>query len=244
MCRPVGEPKSEEQTLRVTLPGTLYQRGSRWWWYVKLPGEDKPRSRPLKSNGARAAVSDRKAAEEIALALWEQTIRAQVTRQVELQNGEKLAMLKAQFLDRVHHFTQMVERATAKAEAEARARAEAEAKLAQFAADGAAEDTRPVATPEPPSPLPLNPVSFPEEASCLPPAARPEPPQPEVSAWEGPLTIENPETGCCECCNASRTPVTQLKRIDSGQWLCPRCLAALQSDAARISSDTFLERSR
>jgi hypothetical protein len=66
----------------------------------------------------------------------------------------------------------------------------------------------------------------------------------ETQEPAGPRSSEGPETGCCECCNASGTPVAQLKRIDSGQWLCPHCLAALQSDAARVQSDALPERAQ
>lgn len=40
------------------LPGSLYQRNRRWWWKVQLPGEDKPKARPLKPIGSRYAMTD------------------------------------------------------------------------------------------------------------------------------------------------------------------------------------------
>jgi hypothetical protein len=170
----------EGQPPKVTLPGTLYQRGDRWWWSVKLPGEDRARSRPLKEKGAKAAVQDLAVAEALALALWEQNIREQAALQIQVENSQKIAALKAQFLDKVRHFTEVVESATAKAQAEARARAEAEARLREKAA----------------------------------PAMSP--------------------TGTCDCCGSNGLPATELRHIDSGQRLCPRCLAALRADAARI----------
>lgn len=51
-----------------------------------------------------------------------------------------------------------------------------------------------------------------------------------VSAVAPPLLVE---TGVCECCGATGIAMTHLTRIDSGQWLCPRCLAALRTDATR-----------
>lgn len=240
------ERKIEGQTLRVTLPGTLYRRGNRWWWCVALPGESKPKPRPLKPKGAKVATSDRHLAEEIAVELWGQTIREQVARQIELQNGEKLATLKAQFLDKVHHFTQIVERATAKAEAEARARAAAEAKLAKLLSGGDPAGAKPVAAP------PLALASVPtqnlaprQEEEDAPPAPSTlhEPPRPETPEAAEPVTIQNlqTETSYCECCTAADTPAARLTRIDSGQWLCPRCLAALQNDATRIQSGAFAD---
>jgi hypothetical protein len=123
----------EGQPPRVTLPGTLYQRRDRWWWSVKLPGEDRTRARPLKEKGAKAAVQDLATAEALALALWEQSIREQAALHIQVESSQKIAALKAQFLDKVRHFTEVVESATAQAQAEARARAEAEARLREMA---------------------------------------------------------------------------------------------------------------
>ncbi len=176
---PTGQP---EETLRVTLPGKAYLRGNRWWWCVKLPGQEKARSRPLKAQGAKAAVSDRKAAEAVALEIWEQAVREQAERQAKAESSQTIAKLKAQFLDKVRHFTEITESAKAKAQAEAQARAQAELKLKQVA-----------------------------EQRAL-------------------------RTGSCECCGAAGVPVTKLRRIDSGQFLCPRCLEALRADASRAFS--------
>lgn len=181
---PTGQP---EETLRATLPGKAYQRGNRWWWCVKLPGEEKARSRPLKAQDAKAAVSDRKAAEAVALEIWEQAVREQAEKQTKAESSQTIARLKAQFLDRVRHFTKVVESANAKAQAEARARAQAELKLKQI-----------------------------NEQRTL-------------------------RTGSCECCGAAGIPVPKLRRIDSGQFLCPRCLEALRADASRGFSPALAE---
>ncbi len=175
------------ETLRVTLPGKAYQRGNRWWWCVKLPGEEKARSRPLKTQEAKAAVSDRKEAEAVALEIWEQAVREQAAKQTKAQSSQTIARLKAQFLDKVRQYTEIIESAKAKARAEARARAQAELKLKQVTA---------------------------QTTLC---------------------------TGPCECCGAAGIPVTELKRIDSGQLLCPRCLEALRTDASRIFSCALAE---
>jgi len=242
-----GDRKMEGQALRVTLAGTMYQRGSRWWWWVRLPGEDRARPRPLKVKGARAAASDRKTAETIAFEMWEQAVREQAARQIEAQSGQKLATLKAQFLDKVRHFTEIVERATAKAEAEARARAEAEAKLAQLAQNGGrtAEDAGPGTKDK----GPIGDCRLPTgdwNRSPDPQSATPDATVRSTSApSRGPQSaIDNLQSGvgCCECCGAMSIPAAQLKQIDSGQWLCPRCLAALQADAARIQPHASVER--
>jgi integrase len=55
-------------------PGSLYQRNSRWWWKVQLPGEKKCKNRPLKPVGARFATTDYSVACEIAENLWQQAV--------------------------------------------------------------------------------------------------------------------------------------------------------------------------
>lgn len=173
------------QTLKVTLPGKAYQRGSRWWWCVKLPGEEKAKAHPLKAKQAKAAVADRRAAEEVALEMWGQAIRAETEKHVRAENSRTIARLKAQFLDKVRQFSEIVENTKARVQAEAQARAEAEEKLKRIT-EGAAVPTRP-----------------------------------------------------CDCCGAPRIPAANLKRIDSGQLLCPRCLAALRAEVAQAGAQAL-----
>lgn len=48
------------------LPGTIYKNGNRYWWKVKLPGEERTSSRPLKPVGATIATCDYNVAVECA----------------------------------------------------------------------------------------------------------------------------------------------------------------------------------
>ena len=48
------------------VPGSFYLRSGRWWWSVRLPGEDKAVSRPLKPAGARFATTEKTVAVAIA----------------------------------------------------------------------------------------------------------------------------------------------------------------------------------
>jgi len=79
------------------LPGSFYQRGGRWWWKVQLPGESKPKARPLRPVGARYATRDRAVAEQVALEMlrqatlsadrpasaWDGTIKGLIARYLE-----------------------------------------------------------------------------------------------------------------------------------------------------------------
>jgi hypothetical protein len=132
-ARPAAH-RTDEPLLKVTFPGRLHKRGTRWWWEVQLPGEDRTRTRPLRLPEAKAATDDRKVVEKIAFEMWEQALRETTERRIRAEADQKIARLKAQFLEKVQNFSSIVEDATAKAEAETRAREELEARLKQVAA--------------------------------------------------------------------------------------------------------------
>jgi len=274
---PRPAPKASSETPKVTLPGELYLRTDQWWWRVKLPGEDKARARPLTPEGTKVAPGDRETAEKVAFATWEHAVEEHAAKQVKLESAEKIERLKAQFLDKVRHFTELVETANAKIEAEAKARAEAEAKLAEVlqaagpsmedggqrteggqrtgdrgqsiqqgavparqgeiapvdsaavgAAAGASQtangrsEGKPPPTQEAPHGITISEPRQPPLSNATPPSLSAAPPL---------------ETGVCECCGATGVAMACLTRIDSGQSLCPRCLAALRADVARIDAD-------
>jgi len=52
------------------LPGCIYRNGNRWWWKVRLPGEDRIRARPLKPYGAKWATKDEIVAREVARQMY------------------------------------------------------------------------------------------------------------------------------------------------------------------------------
>lgn len=185
--RKKGQGNDPKEGFRVTLPGKAYRRGNRWWWRVKLPGEDKARARALKAEGVKAATSDEAEAERIAFEMWEQAVWEQAQKKARIESSETIERLKAQFLDKVRHFTGIVQDATSKAEAEGQARAEAEARLEEL--------TRHTQV----------------------------------------------KTQACECCGATDIPAVTLQRIDSGQLLCPACMAALHHDGARAEASDFIE---
>jgi hypothetical protein len=178
---------------QAPLPGEFYQRAGRWWWRVKLPGEDKAKARPLKAQSAKAAAEDRPSAEKIAFEMWEHALQDDAARQIKLESTEKIERLKAQFLDKVRHFTELVETANARIEMEVKARAEAEARLAQaLQAAGArpqnqeprAQEAQPLAPPAAPL-TPAVETIWPvanSQAVMTPPPAPVAPPSPVAQA--------------------------------------------------------------
>ncbi len=183
--KPSRQP-APERDVHVSMPGTLTQRDNRWWWDVQLPGENEPKLRPLRPPGAEAATEDLGTAERLALAMWEKVLSDGVERRVKAETSQTIARLKAQFLEKVRDFSQVVETTKARLEAEIQARAEAEAKLRD-------------------------------------------------------LTSRAAETTVCECCGAPGIPTPSVKRIDSGQLLCPNCLAALRAEVERIRLQESVE---
>jgi hypothetical protein len=224
---PTPAQNSSPEGPRITLPGVFYQRAGRWWWRVKLPGENKAKARPLIRAGEETATADRETAGEIALEMWEHALQEGAVRQVQWESTEKIERLKAQFLDKVRHFTELVETANAKIEAETKARAEAEAKLAQMAQapePGAADNEPKIETKE--AVGWAVPTIDRTDSEGLVGTAHPTP-----SGSTPP-----PAVGACECCGTTDIPLVDLRRIDSGQLLCPHCLAALRADVVRTES--------
>lgn len=162
---------------QVKLPGRIFRKKARWWWHVQLPGEEAPRSRALKPQDARVATTDRRVAQEIALALWQDAIRAEAEARVKEREAAKSQRLRAKLRESTKALAQLMDSAGAKAKAEAAARAKLEAELKT-------------------------------------------------------LKRQVPQTVSCQCCG---TEVSQraLQRIDSGQRLCPACLAAFRAEEQR-----------
>jgi hypothetical protein len=234
------------------LPGELYWRENRWWWRVKLPGEDKTKARPLGQETGETSAGAREVAEKITFEMWEDAVRENVLQQAKLESAEKIERLKAQFLDKVRHFTELMETTNAKLEAQEKARTEAEAKLAQMIQAAARKpwdgeqrvqgagpatpqsDTQAGAAESDSAPIALPASLLPTVTSEL------QSEQPPNTAVILPAAGATPpvETGICECCGAMGIAVTCLTRIDSGQSLCPRCLAALRTDVARMDRNS------
>ena len=136
-----------EESFNVQLPGRVYKKKNRWWWSVKLPGEQKAKPRALKPPGARFATTDPEEAQQIALEMWQLAIRAEIetsirteteqeikssaekVEKLKTETAETIAKLKAEFAEQIKVYSDAAAKAEEKAKAEAAARTEAEAKL-------------------------------------------------------------------------------------------------------------------
>jgi hypothetical protein len=239
----------KEQVLNVTLPGDLYEQAGQWWWRTALPGEDKAKARPLKAPRADETLCDRDAAERTAVEMWEQAAAQRGARQITLDCTQKVERLKAQFLDKVRQLTEIVESANAKAQAEAQARADIEARLNAMIQAAATPPTQAQAPVAPGPAEPTAPLDTAEHTDSPQASGDARPTKSRVeTAYTAqpvpePLAIEDhdltPQTGPCECCGTPNVPLSELEAIDSGQRLCPDCIAALHIDISRIEARAF-----
>lgn len=209
---------AQEQSMRVTLPGELYEQAGRWWWRTRLPGEERERVHMLQVPGTDGITSDRDAAEKIAVEMWGQAAARHWAQDVTVECERKVERLKAQFLDKVRHLTEIVESANARAQAEAKARVEIEE---QLKAKMQAQNPRITMLSE--QTQPPTSMQFSEEPTSV------------LRKNDNPTQ----QTGICECCGALEIPVSNLETIDSGQRLCPDCLAVLRADITRIEATVF-----
>ena len=79
------------------LPGTIYLNKNRYWWKVQLPGEDKAKSRPLKTVGCRYATTDWLVAVEVARNLYQEHIYTNESP-ASLQQVDSIAALAAAYI--------------------------------------------------------------------------------------------------------------------------------------------------
>ena len=68
--------KTRKHKRTTGLPGTIYLNKNRYWWKVQLPGDEKPKARPLKPAGCRYATTDWLVAVEVARNLYQDHIYA------------------------------------------------------------------------------------------------------------------------------------------------------------------------
>ncbi len=232
----------KEPCLKVTLPGDLYERSGQWWWRTKLPGENKAKTRQLKAPETGEAVCDRDTAERIAVQMWEQAVQENGTRQITRDCAEKVERLKAQFLDKVRQLTVIVESANARAQAEAQARTEIEARL-NAVLQTSGQKTIPMSPAQTQNQVPPQvleqAIGWVAPSDRLPRETPAQPCAPVPASTVTENADPQPQTGICECCGAPEVLVSDLEAIDSGQLLCPDCIAALHTDVSRIDAKDF-----
>ena len=221
-----------EESFKVSLPGSLYRKNNRWWWKVKLPGESRIKARGLKAKGAQFATTELEEAEELARGMWESAVRSEVEGRAKAREkakdlAEEVAAVKAEAAETVARLKSGI------MDTVANAKAQYEAKLRQCNEMVAQADERVRAEAEKRAAI---------EAKCedevrqykealaqaqeLAKAEAEARIQAEAKLQE--VVGGMKRTGQCECCGKDDVPDEELTTIDSGQRLCPDCLAMLR----------------
>jgi hypothetical protein len=94
-----------------------------------LPGEKSPRSRALKPHGARCATTERRLAEEIALGLWQDAVRAEARAAARAEQANRVQRLRLRFREKLKTLRDVIAGAEARAEAETAERLRLEVQL-------------------------------------------------------------------------------------------------------------------
>lgn len=218
--------------MKVSLPGSLYRKNNRWWWKVKLPGESRIKARGLKPKGAQFATTELEEAEELALGMWESAIRSEVEARAKASEkakdvAEEVAAVKAEAAETIARLKSGI------MDTVANAKAQYEAKLRQCDEMIAKADERAKAESEKSAAIEAKyedevrqyneALAQAEERAKAEAEARIQAEAKLEEVLGGMKT-----TGRCDCCGKDAVPEEQLSTIDSGQRLCPDCLAMLR----------------
>jgi len=90
-----------------SIPGTIYKNGNRYWWKVKLPGEEKTKARPLKPVGASLATTDYNVAVECArMILAQNLLKSSDKFNGKVKNVGELVKVYLDFVDEYYKNTE------------------------------------------------------------------------------------------------------------------------------------------
>lgn len=196
--------QTDEIKPRATLPGTIYKKNGRWWWRVRLPGQDRIRCRSLRPEGSRVGTRSREQAGQIALGLWEEALMAKA----------KQDLVENPPLERKDGASSRAGKATVPSQQVSPGES---LPCANVSDNGQSKDDLPGHGPD--SSRSLHAVE-----SVTP------------SQLQGHLDWLSPLDGVddhalCECCGLQDFFEEYLRRIDSGQRLCPRCYGEFKKKA-------------
>lgn len=205
----------DECRLKARLPGTFFRRKQRWWWRVRLPGEERVKSRSLRPEGDQCGTKSREVAETLAFVLWQQALVAETEARIRLETRHQSQEKARAYADLVERLNTRARRLIARQASVAR-------------------------TPKPHLKYPSHSRSKPSK----PPHDRPKAQEQGVKALSSPMhesTDSTHETSIvvtaqCDCCATPYVPRVELSLIESGQNLCPKCMFYLR-DAGRHKNE-------
>jgi len=188
---------------KVQLPGTFFCRNQRWWWRVRLPGENRVRSRSLRPDGARCGTKNRKTAEALAFDLWQQALVAETEARIRLEarhQSQEKAKAYADLLDRLNtRAERLLARQTEKPKP--KRVSQRRSKSAKKTPQNSSKREEPVLGPLSDFMLDYQDIDLPTSIVVC---AR------------------------CDCCATPFVPEVELSHIESGQNLCSKCMYYLR----------------
>jgi hypothetical protein len=196
---------------KVQLPGTFFCRNQRWWWRVRLPGENRIKSRSLRPDGARSGTKSRKTAEALAFDLWQQALVAETEIRIKLE-------ARCQSQEKAKAYADLLDRLSTRAE---RLVARQKEKHHQ--------------------PKPKRVSLIRSRTAKKTPRKRPKPKKSVISPLSDVMLdspdVDLPASivMCtrCDCCASPFIPEVELSHIESGQNLCSKCMYYLRDAACR-----------
>ena len=210
--------QKQTKTPKVALSGHMYQRSGRWWWRVRLPGEDSTRARPLCKKGDSRATRNRRMAEQIALCLWQEALVH------ETENRFK-AMVRYQDREKSRAYAYLIDLLCEGLLLNSRL--DSSLKASTMVQEPLPDETEEGTMDRVPC-EPVDVVASPEGVGHVS----------DISDLlsllsEGQKSQSRDQSGC-DCCGIRDFYEEYLHRIDSGQRLCPRCFKALQEKVCRM----------
>jgi len=202
----------DECHLKARLPGTFFRRKQRWWWRVRLPGENRIRSRSLRPEGDQCGTKSRETAETLALDLWQQALVAETEARIRLET-------RHQAEEKARAYADLVERLSTRAR-RLIARQASAAKIPRPQLRYPSHDR-----PKPSKPRPSGPKPKKQVVKA--------PSSPTIDATDSNHETSIVVTAQCDCCATPYIPKVELSLIESGQNLCSKCMYYLRDAGHR-----------
>ncbi len=204
----------KECHLQVQLPGTFFCRNQRWWWRVRLPGEDRVKSRSLRPDGAQWGTKRRKEAETVAFDLWQQALIAETEARVRLDT-------RYQSQEKAKAYANLVSRLSTRAQRlVAQQTNRSKRRQASVRRASPSKSTSAKTSPSGPKRKEQAQVTKALSNAVL-----------DFSGIDHATSIVI--TAQCDCCATPFIPEVELSQIESGQNLCSKCMYYLRDAECR-----------
>ncbi len=202
----------KECNFKVQLPGTFFCRKQRWWWRVRLPGEERVKSRSLRPDGDQCGTKSREIAETLAFDLWQQALVAETEARVRLETRHQSREKARAYADLVDRLSTRARRLIVRQASESKSHKPNRRRTSQ----GRSKSSKTLQD-------------------------RSKRKKQVVKSLSGPILVSPSidlgtsivRTARCDCCATPFIPEVELSQIESGQNLCSKCMYYLRDAECR-----------